>query len=77
MLVQYLSIRFQIFVSTSATDVKLSIEPTLMLSPYEIEKVYGDQSLDEKASWGIDLNVGKLQYGQDRSFLMRLKLKKN
>eukprot|EP00943_MAST-04B_sp_MAST-4B-sp1_P005209 g5209.t1 len=61
--------------STNATNVKLSIEPTDD-AVYEIEKVYGDQSLLKKASWGIDLNVGKLQHGQDRSFLLRLKLKK-
>jgi len=60
--------------STNATNVKLSIEPTDD-AVYEIEKVYGDQSLLEKASWGINFNVGKLQHGQDRSFLLRLKLK--
>lgn len=62
--------------STSATDVSLALED-VDSSPYEIEQVYGDQTQMKKASWGVHLNIGKLQYGQDRSFLMRLKLKKN
>ena len=37
--------------STSATNVKLALEPSDN-APFEIEKVYGDQTQVKKASWG-------------------------
>jgi len=60
--------------STSATNVKLALEPSDE-TPFEIEKVYGDQTQVKKASWGVQVNMGNIQHGQERSVLCRLKMK--
>ena len=60
--------------STSATNVKLALEPSDN-APFEIEKVYGDQTQVKKASWGVQFDMGNMQHGQERSILCRLKMK--